>query len=74
MNIKEMVKDNKKVRFKYFRENTFYYETECGFEFPIGIDEVNGATFQSEDRAMLFMRWIRKHLALIEKARADGAT
>lgn len=65
--IKDMVKDGKKVRFKYFRENVFYYETECGFVFPVELSEVGTATFQAEDKAMLFMRWIRKHLATVNQ-------
>ncbi len=31
------------------------------FEFPIPIDDADGATFLPEDRPITFMRWIRKH-------------
>lgn len=64
--ITEMVKDGKKVRFAYFREGNLYYETECGFRFPVPLSDVGTATFNAEDKALLFMRWIRKHMKTIE--------
>lgn len=69
--IKEMVKDGKKVRFIHFKENALWYTTECGFEFPVPAGDTGTATFYAEDKAMLFMRYIRKHLAFLEKARAE---
>jgi len=68
MNIKDMVKDNKKVFFKYFRENVFYYETECGFVFPVPLEDIGNATLQNEDKALFFMRYIRKHVSFLENA------
>ena len=68
MDIKSMVKDGKKVRFTFFRGTDLWYVTECGFEFPVPISDIGEATFLAEDRAMLFMRYIRKHIAFIENA------
>jgi hypothetical protein len=67
-NIKTMVKD-KVVRFKFYREGELFYETECGFVFPVPLADVGNATFMAEDKALLFMRYIRKHLVYLEKAR-----
>lgn len=61
MNIKDMVKD-KQVRFSFYRDKQLFYKTEDGFEFPVPIDDVGNATFLAEDKAILFMRWIRKHI------------
>jgi hypothetical protein len=36
---------------------------------PIG--EVGNATFMAEDKAILFMRYIRMHLEMIEGARRE---
>lgn len=58
--IKYMVKDNKKVFFKRYQKNQLWYVTECGFEFPIDITDTGDGAFVSEDKAMLFMRWIKK--------------
>lgn len=69
MNIKDMVKDNKKVYFVRYKEMELWYRTECGFEFPVPIDDTENATFLAEDKAILFMRYIRKHLELLGLAR-----
>ena len=37
-----------------------------GFEFPVPINDVGNARFL-QDKAILFMRWIRKHIDTIEK-------
>ena len=71
--LKEMVNNDKKVRFKFYRDGQLWYATECGFEFPVPINDIGNATFLCEDRAMLFMRYIRKHLALIDEAKAQRA-
>ena len=67
MNIKDMVRDGKKVTFIHYRQKELWYKTECDFEFPIPIEDCGDAKFLHEDKAMLFTRYIRKHLALIEK-------
>jgi hypothetical protein len=70
-NIKAMVKD-KVVRFKFYREGELFYETECGFVFPVPLSDVGNATFLAEDKALLFMRYIRKHLAYLDTAREES--
>jgi hypothetical protein len=69
--LKDMVKGGKKVRFAFFRSRELWYETECGFQFPVPIGEIGDAVFVAEDKALLFMRYIRKHLEAIEAARAE---
>jgi hypothetical protein len=67
MNIKEMVKDGKKVQFVCYRSGELWYKTETDFVFPVPITGTGDATFAAEDKALMFMRYIRKHIALIEK-------
>lgn len=64
VDIKELIRPPKKVRFVHFRDNEFWYETEDGFLFPISLAEATASkvTFLAEDRAILFMRWIRKYV------------
>lgn len=69
MDIKDMVKDNKQVVFKYYRDGQLFYETECGFEFAVPISDIGNATFFARDKAMLFMRYIRKHMKMLEDAK-----
>ena len=69
--LKTMVKD-KVVRFKYYRNGELFYATDCGFVFPVPVSETGHATFLAEDKALLFMRYIRKQLVQVAAAR-DGA-
>lgn len=62
MKLTDMIKDNKKVLFKFYRNGILYYETEDGFLFEVPTSDTNDACFNAEDKAILFMRWIRKQL------------
>ena len=66
--LKDMVKDNKRVTFKFYKDGNLWYATECGFEFPVPISDIGTATFLAEDKALLFMRYIRPQIKLIEEA------
>jgi hypothetical protein len=68
MNIKDMVK-NKQVTFMYFQGGELWYKTEDGFEFPVPVSDTGTGMFKTQDKALLFMRWIRKHLARIEEGK-----
>lgn len=61
-----------KVQFFRYRGGELWYRTQPGgFEFPVPIADTGDATFNTEDRAILFLRWIRKHRELIESVRVD---
>jgi len=60
--IKEKVSNNKQVTFEYYRKNELWYSTECGFMFPIPIEDTGDGTFLKQDKAMMFMRYIRKQI------------
>lgn len=62
MNLKDMIKDNKKVHFKFYRSHILFYETDDGFLFEVPVSEVGTGTMERDDRAILFMRWIRKQI------------
>lgn len=66
--IKDMVKNGKQVEFQFYRKGSLYYSTECGFIFPVPIDDTGDGQFNRTDKAMLFMRYIRKELAAREEA------
>jgi hypothetical protein len=61
-NLKDEIINGKKVRFKFYRSQNLYYETESGFLFPVPLSDIGDATFLAEDRAILFMRYIRKQI------------
>lgn len=64
MDLKEQVKG--RVRFEFYRDGALYYKTEAGLLFPVPIEDIGSATFLAEDKALLFMRYIRKQIALIK--------
>ncbi len=66
MTIKNHVKG--KVNFQFYRAGNMYYKTDSGLEFPVPLEDIGNATLLSEDKGMLFMRYIRKHLANLEQA------
>ena len=62
--IKEIVKDNK-VYFSYYRAGHLYYNVYVHgqkYIFPVPISDIGDASFNNEDKAILFMRYIRKSL------------
>lgn len=63
--LKNLIKGN--VYFKEYRKGNLWYVAgrefyDVGFHFPVPIEDIGDATFMSVDKAMLFMRYIRKHL------------
>lgn len=65
--IKEMVKD-RRVKFVSYRKGNLWYKIEgLDFEFPVPVSDAGDAEFKSEDKAMLYMRYIRKHKEMLEK-------
>ena len=65
--VSELVK-NKTVKFSFYRDGELWYKVDgTSFEFPITGEDLKGATFIPEDKALLFMRFIRKHLNYLKK-------
>ena len=63
MNIVDIVKDNT-VRFVRYRQGVAYYEvkvpSEGYFVFPVPLADIGDATLELEDKAILFMRYIKR--------------
>ena len=71
--LKTMIKDNRQVSFVRYKGGELWYATEDGFEFPVPVADVGGATMLAKDKALLFMRYLRRHLAMLEQAREHAA-
>jgi hypothetical protein len=67
MTIKEMVSDGKLATFVEYRQGNLWYQTEDGFKFPVPMEDIGTATFHASEKALLLMRYIRKHLDTINK-------
>jgi len=68
LSVKDMVKDSKRVKFQFYRKGELWYKTEDGFMFPVPVEDTGDGTFLSEDKAMLFMRYIRKQLEAVKES------
>lgn len=67
--LKSLVSDGKLVHFQFYRKGDLWYKTDDGFEFAVPVSDAGDGVFLASDRAMLFMRYIRKQL----EANAQGA-
>ena len=65
MNIKDIVKDNR-VKFVRYRQGIAYYGVRVpdagDYVFPVPLEDIGDATLELEDRAILFMRYIKRAL------------
>lgn len=64
MNLTTIVKDNK-VMFSHLRKGYAYYNVTVNgetFVFPVSLEDIGDATLLNEDKAIIFMRYIRKSI------------
>lgn len=66
--IKDYVSGDKVVTFLYYKDYDLYYTTDCGLIFKVPIEDCGEAPFNATERAMLMMRYIRKHLEQLKSA------
>lgn len=69
--LKELVAPGQMVHFMRYQKQELWYRTDCGFEFPVPIEDTGDGAFLASDKAMLMMRYIRKHLASIEQGKSE---
>jgi hypothetical protein len=71
LTIKDIIKDNS-VKFREYRKGILYYQIvimndvsieDAGlYTFPVPLEDCGDATFKASDKAIMFMRYIRKAL------------
>jgi hypothetical protein len=69
--LKDLVGRGKTVRFVRYHQGELWYSTDCGFEFPVPVNDTGDGVFHAEDKAILFMRYIRAHLERIDAGRQE---
>ena len=69
MNVKDLVNNGQRVKFVKYQQQELWYKCENGFEFPVPISDTGDAAFLNEDKALLFMRWIKKHIDMLDQAK-----
>ena len=60
--LKELVRD-KRVQFSHYRQGNLYYTVRHdgqAWMFPVDIADTGEASFLNEDKAIFFMRYIRR--------------
>lgn len=63
------------VQFVHYQDGNLIYRCDDGFEFPVPLSDCGSARFLAQEKAMLFMRWIRKRMLLNTiVAHVPGAT
>lgn len=65
---------NGRVHFKCYSKGELWYITDGGFEFPVPTEDAGDGIFLAQDKALLFMRYIRKHLDYLNQARHEALT
>jgi len=53
----------------FYRDKSLFYETDNGFQFPVPIEDAGSATLNQSEKAILLMRYIRKHMERTQAAR-----
>lgn len=69
--LKELVSPGQTVHFQFYRKGELHYKTSSGFDFVVPIEDCGDGEFLAEDKAMLFMRYIRKQLASNSEGQAS---
>ncbi len=60
IDIKRAVSDNRRVLFDFYRAGLLYYKTEFDELFSVPIADVGDATFNTDEKAIMLMRYMRK--------------
>jgi hypothetical protein len=60
IDIKRAISDDGRVNFVHYRDGSLWYKTGFDEVFPVPIDDIGNATFYANDKAILFMRYMRK--------------
>jgi len=61
IDIKRAVTPGRLVEFVYAFDGDLWYKTDFGELFAVPLTDIKGATFYAKDKAIVFMRWMRKH-------------
>lgn len=73
--IKQIVRDNNMAEFSHYIDGNLWYEViyvdenllPATFSFPVPINDVGNATLNRIEKALLLMRYIRRHMKTIEE-------
>lgn len=79
--VKDLVKEGYVASFTRYFDGNLWYKVRYTipardaiqeFEFPVPISDIGNATFLASDKAILFMRYMRKHIELLKEAQKES--
>jgi len=59
MKLTDLIK-GKTATFVEFHGGNLFYEIDGMFRFPVPVDELQGASISSTEKASVFMKWIKR--------------
>ena len=68
--LKQRVKGQ--VKFVHYENGNLVYRCDDGFEFYVPTSDCGAARFQAQEKGILFMRWISRHMDLLEEGKSNG--
>lgn len=60
VDVKRAVSEKREVKFCYYFDGALWYQTEFDEMFPVPVEDIGNVTFLNKDKAILFMRYMRK--------------
>lgn len=75
--VKQIVRNNQ-AKFVKYQDGNLWYQVICTdddnkvhlFDFPIPVNDAGDGAFLSSDKAITYMRWIRKHVDYLNEAQS----
>jgi hypothetical protein len=57
--------------FVEFHGGNLFYEIDGKFRFPVPVDELQGTSVLSEEKASVFMKWVKRALKQIQEGSTE---
>jgi hypothetical protein len=61
----------KRAVFVEFHGGNLFYEIDGKFRFPVPVDELQGTSVLSEEKASVFMKWVKRSLKQIQEGSTE---
>ena len=66
MKVTDLIRGKTAV-FVEFHSGNLFYEIDGEFRFPVPVEELHGASISAEEKASVFMKWIKRAVKQIEE-------
>lgn len=71
IDIKRAVSENRVAYYTHYHDGALWYKTAFDEAFPVPVSDIGNATFNTQEKAILLMRYMRKWNETI-KAKMEG--